>query len=350
MFKFLKKTVTKVIIAIIFISAVALGYFYPQWFIKQYKKLWGFYYVYKGDRAYKASKYQKAVDYYVKGLEYYPEHSKARCNLGHLYVVYENYYAAAESYDEALKHDPNYVRCRIDYGIILAEKMADYDKAIQEYGKVMESRPFLLNIPYIFSNTKSLKENRGLAYYNMGVAYRGKSIFMGEDTLVSRQYLKKAKEAYNDAEKLIPNDYDTHYNAALTNHLLGNKKEAGLEYCRAIEIKPENFEAHYNYALLLRSLNFYKEALTELEKAGMLANKEADSAQQKYIFEVLGEVRQKLISKGEGDYLKNRTEESATDNSELAYKDGKVIINEKADKIFRKKLITCPMKQYFEDL
>ena len=128
------------------------------------------------------------------------------------------------------------------------------------------------------------------------------------------------------------------------------KLEAGLEYCRAIEIKPENFEAHYNYALLLRSLNFHKEALTELEKAGMLANKEADAAQQKYIFEVLGEVRQKLISKGEGEYLKNRTEESATDNSELAYKDGKVIINEKADKIFRKKLMTCPMKQYFEDL
>lgn len=346
----LKKNGTKIFLSLLIISVAVLGYFHQQWFIKQYKKLWGFYYVYKGDKAYKSSKYQKAVDYYIKGLEYYPEHSKARCNLGHLYVVYENYYTAAEAYEEALKYDPNYVTCRMDYGVILSEQMSDYDRAIQEYGKVIETRPFLLKIPFIFNNIKSVRTNRGLAYYNMGVAYRGKSIFMGENTAVSQLYLRKAKEAYEGAEELIPNDYNTHYNAALTNHLLGNTKEAGLEYCRAIEIQPYNFEAHYNYALLLRSLNFYKESLIELEKAGMLADKEADAAQQKYIFEVLGEVKQKLINKGEVEYLKTRTEESQTDNSELAYRDGKVILKEDSDKILTQKLITCPNKKYFEDL
>lgn len=334
----MKKTVTKVILVLIIITAAVSLFLFPNWYEKQYKKLWGYYYVYKGDKAYKASKYQKAVDYYIRGLEYYPEHSKARCNLGHLYVVYENYYAAAEAYDEALKYDPNYMSCRMDYGIILSEQLADYDKAVQEYGKIIESRPFLLYIPFIYNNLKSVKANRGLAYYNMGVAYRNKSIYMGERTLASMQYLRKAKDSYDGAKKLIPTDYDTFYNSALTNQLLGNVKAAGIEYCRAIELKPYNFESHYNYALLLRSLKFYKEALEELEKAGMLADKEADAAQQKYIYEVLGEVKQKLVNEGEIEFLNNRVEVSANDNSELAYRDGKVILKDDADTLLTKNL------------
>lgn len=346
----MKKTVTKVILVLIIITAAVSLFLFPNWYEKQYKKLWGYYYVYKGDKAYKASKYQKAVDYYIRGLEYYPEHSKARCNLGHLYVVYENYYAAAEAYDEALKYDPNYMSCRMDYGIILSEQLADYDKAVQEYGKIIESRPFLLYIPFIYNNLKSVKANRGLAYYNMGVAYRNKSIYMGERTLASMQYLRKAKDSYDGAKKLIPTDYDTFYNSALTNQLLGNVKAAGIEYCRAIELKPYNFESHYNYALLLRSLKFYKEALEELEKAGMLADKEADAAQQKYIYEVLGEVKQKLVNEGEIEFLNNRVEVSANDNSELAYRDGKVILKDDADTLLTKKLKSCPKKKYFEEM
>ena len=340
----------KILMAVIILIAAVSVYLFPNWFEKQYKKIWGYYYVYKGDKAYKAAKYQKAVDYYLKGLEYYPEHSKARCNLGHLYVVFENYYAAADAYDEALKYKPDYMSCRMDYGIILSERLADYDKAVQEYGKIVEARPFLLYIPFIYNNLKSVKENRGLAYYNMGVAYRKKSIYMGENTKISLMYLKKAKESYTNAQKMLPDDYDTHYNAAFTNQLLGNKKESGLEYCKAIEIRPYNFEAHYNYALLLRSLKFYKEALSELEKAGMLAELGADQTQKEYIYEVLGEVKQILVNEGEIEFLNNRVEESANDSSELAYRNGKVILKEDADKLLTKKLKKCPKKEYFEEL
>lgn len=346
----LKNTTVKIIFAVLIILIFASFFLFPNWYEKQYKKIWGFYYVYKGDKAYKQLKYQKAVNYYLKGLEYYPEHSKARCNLGNLYVVYENYYAAAAAYDEALKYKPDYMSCRMDYGIILSEQLSEYDRAVQEYGKIIETKPFLLYIPFIYNNLKSVKANRGLAFYNMGVAYRNKSIYMGENSLASIQYLKKAKDSYGGAKKLLPKDYDTLYNSALTNQLLGNVKEAGLEYCQAIELKPYNFEAHYNYALLLRSLKFYKESLSELEKAGMLADRGSDPAQLKYIYEVLGDVKLKLISAGERDFLNNRTEESATDNSELAYRDGKVILKDDTDKLLTKKLKHCPMKKYFEEL
>ncbi len=349
-FNVFKKTATKVVLLVIVIITAVSIFLFPNWYEKQYKKIWGYYYVYKGDKAYKAMKYQRAVDYYIKALKYYPEHSKARCNLGNLYVVFENYYAAADSYDEALHYDPNYMSCRMDYGIILSEQLADYDKAVQQYSKVVDSKPFMLYIPFIYNNLKSVKMNRGLAYYNMGVAYRSKSIFMGEHTLAARQYLKKAKESYKDAKKLLPKDYDTHYNSALTNQLLGNVKEAGLEYCEAIQLRPYNFEAHYNYALLLRSLKFYKESMSELEKAGMLADNEADAAQLRYIYEVLGDVRQKLVNAGEIEFLNKRVDESGMDSSELAYRDGKVILKEDSDKLLTKRLKHCPKKEYFEGL
>lgn len=348
--KIMKKTATKIILAVIIIIAAVSVFLFPNWYEKQYKKLWGFYYVYKGDKAYKALKYQKAVDYYIKGLEYYPEHSKARCNLGSLYVVFENYYDAADAYDEALKYKPDYMSCRMDYGIILSQQLADYDKAVQQYGKIIETRPFLLYIPFIYNNLKSVKANRGLAYYNMGVAYRSKSIFLGDNKIASVQYLKKAKDSYEEAKKILSKDYDTYYNSALTNQLLGNVKESGLSYCKAIELKPYNFEAHYNYALLLRSLNFNKEALSELEKAGMLAEFGADAAQQKYIYEVLGDVKQKLVNKGEIEFLKNRTEESASDETEVEYIAGKVILKKDSGSKLTEKLKTCSNKKYFEDL
>lgn len=323
---------------------------FPSWYLKQYNKIFGFYYVYKGDKAYKAGKFPKAVEYYIKAIKFYPEHKKARCNLGSLYVVYENYYGAADSYDAALQVDPNYMTCRMDYGIILSEQMADYDKAIQEYGKIIESKPFILYIPLIFNNKKSVKENKGIAYYNMGVAYKNKSLYMGENKLAALRYLQKAKQAYDSAQVLLPKDYDTSYNSALTNHLLGNIKEAGLAYCKAIENKPYNFEAHYNYAILLRSLKFYKEALIELEKAGLMADKEANSVQSEYVYRVLGDMKQRLATNDELSFLAERVELSSSDSSVLAYKNGKVILNKEDDKILRKELMTCPKKEYFEGL
>ena len=36
------------------------------------------------------------------------------------------------------------------YSPLLAEKMADYDKAIQEYGRIVSSNPFTLHIPFLY--------------------------------------------------------------------------------------------------------------------------------------------------------------------------------------------------------
>ncbi len=345
-----KKTVTKVVLGVLVLIFLLSLFVFWGWYEKQYNKLWGFYYVYKGDKAYQSQKYQKAIDYYQSGLKYYPEHSKAQCNLGNIYVAFENYYAARDSYENALRYNPNFIICRMDLGIILSERLANYDEAIQQYSKVIDSRPLLIHLPFVYNNINSVKDNKGIAYYNMGLAYKGKSVYMGERTLASHQYLEKAKDAYIKAKKILKKDYDTHYNLALTNHLLGNYKDAGLEYCRAIEISPEDYEAHYNLALLLRTMKLYKESLDEFEKAGLILDIKGDTSKINYIYTVLNEVKQKIINQGGYDYLENHRDSTAIDEQDIIYTRGKVLIPDKADDEMLKSFKSCPSKKYFNEM
>lgn len=345
-----KKTVTKVILITLVALFLLSLFFFWGWYDKQYNKLWGYYFVYKGDKAYKAAQYQKAIDYYNTGLSHYPEHSKAQCNLGNIYVAYEDYYSAATAYENALQYSPNYIVCRMDLGIILSERMANYDEAIQQYGRVIQSKPFLLHLPFIYNNVKTVKINKGLAYYNMGLAYRGKSLYMGEGTLASSQYLSKAREAYEEAKKILKNDYDTYYNLALTEQLMGRYKDSGTNYCKAIDINPLNYDAHYNLAILLRSMKLYKESLSEFEKAGLIIDISGDSSKKNYIYGVLSEVKQRVINQGGLKYIQERTDEAALNPDEIEYLNGRVIISEDSDKLLMEHLRSCPYKTYFNEM
>ena len=325
------------------IAFIASLYFYKDWYIRQYHKCIGFYYINKGDRAFKKQKYQSAVENYRIGLKHYPEHAIASCNLGNIYVSFENYYEAVNAYENALKYNPNYMVCRMDLGIILAEKMADYDKAIQEYGRVIHSRPFLIHIPFVFNNKETAKANKGIAYYNMGLAYRGKAVYMGEDTAISIKYLKKAKESYENAEKYLKDDYDNTFNLALTNHLLGSYSEAADGYCDAINIKPDSFEAHYNFALLLRTMDENKLALEEFEKTTMLLDYYGNEEKNKYIYGIIAETKRRIMKYGGYDYLKQRVDSTSLADSDIVYSKGKVVVS-KQKEYKMKDLLKCTYK------
>lgn len=338
--KILKLKITKVILFILFISFIASLFICNGWYKRQWHKGVGFYYVHKGDKAYQKRQYQKAVELYRTGLRYYPGHSNASCNLGNIYVSFENYYEAVNAYENALKYSPNYMVCRMDLGIILSEKMANYDKAIQEYRKIVNTSPFIINIPLVFNNKKTTIQNKGLAYYNMGLAYRGKSVFMGDRSTISVKYLKKAKESYESALKYLKNDFDTYYNLALTEHLLGDYNEASENYCKAININPENFEAHYNFALLLRSMHENKEALAEFEKTTTLVDPSTGDEKYKYIFGVMNEVKRRILFEGGHDYLVSRVDLTSVPDEDIVYTNGKVILS-KQKKFNRKEFLKC---------
>lgn len=344
-----KKTVTKVISALIVVLLILSVFIFWGWYEKQINKVRGMYYVYKGDKAFKKHQLQQAINNYNIGLKLYPEHAKARCNLGNIYVMFEDFYSATDSYVKALEYKPNFIVCRMNHGIVEAEKLANYDTAIREYDTIIKTKPRIIQIPFIYSNWKSTKQNKAIASYNKGLAYRGKSLYIGEKSFIAKQYLEKAEAAYKYALKTLKQSFNTHYNLALTNHLLGDYREAGLEYCKAISIEPMNFEAHYNLAILLKHLGHYKESLVEFEKAGMLMDARGDNDKAQLIYNSLNEVNQRLVLLGEYDYLKNKTESYHQTKEEVVFRHGKVVVDHHDKHKLHRFMKNCPTKHIFKD-
>jgi len=325
-------------------------YLYPDFYRKQIDKIMGVYYVYKGDKAYRALKLNKAISYYNRAVTLYPEHYGAWYNLGNIYVVYEDYFSAVDSYEKAFELNPKMIIARMNYGIVSAGKLGDFDGAINQYDDIIKTKRHLLSIPFVYSNRRSYKLNKGLAYYNKGVAYKQKSVYLDEDYRYRHQYLVKALEAYKDACKILKKDYDARYNLALTQHLLGNYKDAGLDYCKAIELAPMNYEAHYNLAVLLRHLKYYKESLDELEKATTLvANSPTGvSARQRYIFDVMNDVSRTILVQRDNGLIDKISDEPA-DNSKITYVNGKMVMSDDLDKAIMRNFKVCGAKKLLKE-
>ncbi|MDD3437611.1 MAG: tetratricopeptide repeat protein [Candidatus Gastranaerophilales bacterium] len=348
--RILKKLFTKTFL-IIFVLICFLGvFFYWGWFEKQYDKVLGMYYVYKGDKAYQKAKLQDAINYYNRGLKLYPGHYGARFNLGNIYVVYEDYYAAADAYQKAIDYNKKFTLARMNLGVISTEKLGDFDGAIEQYKAIINSKSFLWFIPFVFNNIKSERINRGLAYYNMGVAYRQKALYQEGFQDRSNMYLLEAIKAYKNAARILKKDYDTRYNMALAYHLVGDYQNAGLNYCKAIDLKPMNYEAHYNLAVLLRHLRMYKEAYHELEKATVLVNNDSggNSNTSTYIFDVLNEVSRILVVNDQYKYITEKIDDETSSN-EVTYVKGKIVPTDALDRAMLKNFKTCETKDFFEN-
>ena len=328
----------------------AVVFLNQAWFLKQYDKMCSMYYIHKGDKAFKKLKLQRAIDNYNTALKLYPEHYSAWFNLGNIYVVYEDCYSAVDAYQQAFKYNPKMMIARMNYGIVSAEKLGDFDGAIDQYNEIIKTKRHLISIPFIYSNRKSYKQNKGIAYYNMGVAYRQKSLYSGDDWRLQRQYLEKAIEAYKNAVKILKKDYDARYNLALAYHLIGDYNNAGLTYCKAIQIEPMNYEAHYNLAILLRHLKYYRESLDELEKATMLiTDSQGNSARQRYVFDVMNDVTRTILYDEENDPLIDKIVDEKLPHSTMTYVNGKLVSSEALDKAILKNFRTCGAREIFLD-
>jgi tetratricopeptide (TPR) repeat protein len=346
----LKKFFSGLFTFLIVVGIGFLAFTHPAFIRKQLDKVQGVYYVYKGDKELKKAKLQKAINYYTRAVNLYPEHYGAWYNLGNIYVIYEDYYSAVDAYEQAFEHNPKMIIARMNYGIVSAEKLGDFDGAISQYNEILKTKRHLLSIPFVYSNRKSYKVNKGLAYYNRGVAYKQKSVYLDYDYEYRREFLLKALESYKEACKILKKDYDARYNLALTHHLLGNYREAGLTYCKAIEIAPMNYEAHYNLAVLLRHLRYYKESLDELKKASTLisTSNTGISSRQRYIFDVMNDVTRTILANSDND-LVEKISDDEHEHNQITYVNGKMVFTDDLDKAIMKNLKVCGAKQLIKE-
>jgi tetratricopeptide (TPR) repeat protein len=336
------------LIFVLLIAAVV--YFCRGWFIEQYHHAKGTYYIYKGDRAYAADNMGKTLDYYIAGLKLYPKHYEAWFNLGNIYAVHEDYYAAVDAYEHAIAANPKFVLARMNLGIVYSEDLGLFDEAIEQFDAIPKIKLIKLWIPYVYSNVKSIRTNRGLAYFNKGVAYRQKALYLPlEKQYLAYEYLGDAIEAYTKSLKILKANYDLYYNRAVAHHLRHEYHEAGLDYCRAIDLSPMKFESHYNLAVLLREVNRNRESISELEKAAILISETADASeiQTAYIFNLLNEVTRRFITSDEY-YTQKLTDEPAGSIS-YTYINGKIVADDEFDKAMYKNFKTCAGFNYFND-
>ena len=172
----MKIRLKKIFVFVLVLVAAFLCYLHAEWFKEQYRHAKGTYYIYKGDRAYSADNMGKTLEYYIAGLKLYPKHYEAWFNLGNIYAVHEDYYSAVDAYEHAIQANPKFVMAKMNLGIVYSEDLGFFDDAIKQFDEITRIRLFKLWIPFVYSNVKSVKGNRGLAYYNKGVAWKQKAM------------------------------------------------------------------------------------------------------------------------------------------------------------------------------
>ena len=346
----MKFRLKKIFAFILILIAAFLCYMHREWFKEQYRHAKGTYYIYKGDVAYSADNMGKTLEYYIAGLKLYPKHYEAWFNLGNIYAVHEDYYSAVDAYLHAIEANPKFVMAKMNLGIVYSEDLGFFDEAIKQFDEITQIKLFKLWIPFVYSNIKSIKGNRGLAYFNKGVAWKQKAMYLPlERQYLFNEYLGNAIDAYNKSLKILKKNYDLYYNRAVAHHLRGEYKEAGLDYCRAIDLSPMKFEGHYNLAVLLRHLNHNRESVSELQKAALLISESPNSStiETAYIFNLLNEVTRRLISSD--NYYTQTLTDSATENVKYTYVHGRVVADEDFDKAIYKNFKTCAGFTYFND-
>ena len=346
----MKFIIKKLFVLILILIAGYFCYLHKNWFINQYHHAKGMYYIYKGDRAYSADNMGKTLEYYLAGLKLYPKHYEAWFNLGNIYAVHEDYYSAVDAYEHAIEANPKFVMAKMNLGIVYSEDLGFFDDAIKQFDEITQIKLLKLWIPFIYSNVKSIKGNRGLAYYNKGVAWKQKAMYLPkEKQYLINQYLGNAIEAYTKSLKLLKDNYDLYYNRAVAHHLRGEYRDAGLDYCKAIKLSPMKYEGHYNLAVLLRQLDKNRESISELQKAAILISESPNSStiETAYIFNLLNEVTRRLITSE--DYYTQKLTDSPVEGVSYTYVNGKIVADEDFDKAIYKNFQTCAGFTYFKN-
>ena len=134
-----------------------------------------------GDMYAQIGKFDKAIEYYNRGLAVKPDDFKANIVLANAYFDSRQFEEASKYYEKALAVNPKDVNARTDLGTTFVERLTpDYDRAINEFRTALEIEP-----------------KHEPALYYLGIAYFRKGDTQNANTVLSE--LEKA----NPASELI---------------------------------------------------------------------------------------------------------------------------------------------------
>lgn len=95
-----------------------------------------------GDMYAQIGRFDKAIEFYTKGVGLNPQNAAANIVLANAYFDSQRFEDAEKYYSKALEIEPNNVNARTDLGATFVErKIPDHDRAIQEFRKALEQDP-----------------------------------------------------------------------------------------------------------------------------------------------------------------------------------------------------------------
>lgn len=95
-----------------------------------------------GDMYAKIGKFDKAIEYYNRGIVLKPGDFQTNVVLGNTYFDSRQFEEAAKYYEKALAIKPTDINARTDFGTTFVERpVPDYERAIKEYRSALEIQP-----------------------------------------------------------------------------------------------------------------------------------------------------------------------------------------------------------------
>jgi tetratricopeptide (TPR) repeat protein len=209
---------------------------------------------------------KSAQDTYIKAIQYNPQYTKARYNLGLLYLEGKRWADARAQFEWIREQEPNNAIVHFQLGrSAYGEK--DYATALNEYQTALDLkggnyRKALLNIGIVYKAQKKtdqaiaayqklleLDSNYPEAWYNLGLVY-----------MKANQY-REAEESFLAATKYNKKYYTAWFNLGVLYTKIEQNDKAIQAYQQALEIKPGYQKAQLNLAVRYAKKNQYSKAI-----------------------------------------------------------------------------------------
>lgn len=237
-----------------------------------------------GNAARKARKPQEAEKQYRLASQAAPTDARAFAGLGNVYVDQGRFKEAVDSYQQAIKLNPEYKPAYLPLAFSLA-RLQKFDEAIKIYESLRLQEP---NNPEVFNNLAVAYNEKGrhresiensqraiellgdtgqpyaqgfqernellsYAYKNLGTAHNG----LGE--------YDQAATALKRSTTIVPANAAAYFNLGVTLYNAKRFSEAVVAYREVLKLRPSLPQAHYNLGLTYVAINDQKSAREQYE-------------------------------------------------------------------------------------
>jgi len=218
-----------------------------------------------------SNRFKEALAIFTYLQPYKNSDAKIHYNLGLIHSLKGNHLLAIESYDSALKIQPDFVEALINKGSSFND-IKKFSLALEVLEKAIQIR---VDIPQTWSNLGVALNH--LNFYKESIDAYSEAIRLNSDyheawsnkslPLNKLKRFLEASQACDHALSLRPDYAEAWSNKGIVLNELKRYEEAIAHFDKALDLKPEYAEAWSNKGAALKQLEHYDKTITHYEKA-----------------------------------------------------------------------------------